>query len=91
MDTGAWRATVHGVTKSQTPQKRLGVHARVYICPLHSSNVWLGWQVTDVRESPHFRGRGIGDTLRLNGKSRVSPKRKAEEAGETCPQLREDA
>ena len=42
MDTGAWRATVHGVTKSQTRLKRLGMHAHVYISPLHSSNVWLG-------------------------------------------------
>ena len=28
MDRGAWRATVHGVTKSQTQQKGLGVHTK---------------------------------------------------------------
>ena len=27
MDRGAWRATVHGVTKSQTRLKRLSTHA----------------------------------------------------------------
>ena len=27
METGAWRATVHGVTKSRTRLKRLGKHA----------------------------------------------------------------
>ena len=27
MDTGAWWATVHGATKSQTRLKRLGTHA----------------------------------------------------------------
>ena len=27
MDRGAWRATVHGVAKSQTRLKRLSVHA----------------------------------------------------------------
>ena len=27
MDRGAWRATVHGVTKSQTRLKRLNMHA----------------------------------------------------------------
>ena len=26
MDRGAWRATVHGVTKSQTPLKQLSTH-----------------------------------------------------------------
>ena len=30
MDKGAWQATVHGVTKSQTQLKRLSTHA--YIC-----------------------------------------------------------
>ena len=45
------------------------VYIYIYICikylsPLHRSNAWLGWQVTDVRESPHFGGRGIGDTFR---------------------------
>ena len=28
MDRGAWWATVHGVTKSQTQQKGLGVHTK---------------------------------------------------------------
>ena len=27
MDTGAWRATVHGVAKSRTQLKRLSTHA----------------------------------------------------------------
>ena len=27
MDRGAWRATVHGVTESQTPLKQLSMHA----------------------------------------------------------------
>ena len=31
MDTGAWRASVHRVTKSQTRLKRLNMHARVII------------------------------------------------------------
>ena len=40
MDRGAWRATVHGVTKSQTRLKRLSVHARIsafmFVClPLY--------------------------------------------------------
>ena len=26
MDRGAWLATVHGVAKSQTPLKQLGIH-----------------------------------------------------------------
>ena len=29
MDRGAWRATVHGVTQSQTRLKRLSTHARI--------------------------------------------------------------
>ena len=29
MDRGAWRATVHGVSKSQTQLKHLGMHTRV--------------------------------------------------------------
>ena len=28
MDRGAWRATVHGVTKRQTPLRRLSTHTR---------------------------------------------------------------
>ena len=31
MDKGAWRATVHGVTKSQTGLKRLSMHARTIV------------------------------------------------------------
>ena len=31
MDRGAWRATVRGVTKSQTRLKRLNMHARIYV------------------------------------------------------------
>ena len=27
MDRGAWRATVHGVTKSRTQMKRLSIHS----------------------------------------------------------------
>ena len=30
MDRGAWRATVHRVTQSQTPLKRLSTHAYTY-------------------------------------------------------------
>ena len=30
MDRGAWRATVHGVTQSQTRLKRLSTHARTH-------------------------------------------------------------
>ena len=30
MDKGAWRATVHRVTKSQTQLKRLSTHANLY-------------------------------------------------------------
>ena len=30
MDRGAWRATVHGVTKSQTRLKRLSRHTHLY-------------------------------------------------------------
>ena len=35
MDRGAWKATVHGVAKSQTQLKRLSTHAHVlhdYCC-----------------------------------------------------------
>ena len=31
IDRGAWRATVHGVTKSQTQLKQLSMHADTYI------------------------------------------------------------
>ena len=33
MDRGAWRAAVHGVTKSQTRLKRLSTHARTSLWP----------------------------------------------------------
>ena len=33
MDKGAWRATVHGVTKSQTGLKQLSMHARNLYLP----------------------------------------------------------
>ena len=32
MDRGAWSATIHGVTKSQTRLKRLSSHARIQHC-----------------------------------------------------------
>ena len=32
MDRGAWRATVHGVTKRWTGLKRLSIHARGKCC-----------------------------------------------------------
>ena len=31
MDRGVWRATVHGVAKSQTRLKRLSMHTQLYI------------------------------------------------------------
>jgi len=31
MDRGAWRATIHGVTKSQTRLKQLSMHAQSHI------------------------------------------------------------
>ena len=31
MDRGAWQATIHGVTKSQTPLKQLSMHAQSHI------------------------------------------------------------
>ena len=36
MDRGAWQATVHGVTKSQTRLKRLSMHAleNILFCPI---------------------------------------------------------
>ena len=34
MDRGAWRAAVHGVTKSQTQLKRLGIYTHTCLCPL---------------------------------------------------------
>ena len=36
MDRGAWQATVHGVTKSQTRLKRLSMHAleNTLFCPI---------------------------------------------------------
>ena len=30
MDRGAWRVTVHGVTKSWTQQKQLSMHAHMH-------------------------------------------------------------
>ena len=31
MDRGAWQATVHGVTKSRTQLKGLGMHAHMWL------------------------------------------------------------
>ena len=36
MDRGAWRATVHGVTKGQTQLNRLSMHARLLFFPVLS-------------------------------------------------------
>ena len=35
MDRGAWQATVHRVTKSQTGLKRLSMHAHWTICQVN--------------------------------------------------------
>ena len=39
MDRGAWRATVHGVTKSQTRLKRLSVRAHKVVCAINLTSV----------------------------------------------------
>ena len=42
MDSGAWRATVHWVTKSQTQLKQLSIHAWQfhYLCQTDQLNDW---------------------------------------------------
>ena len=39
MDRGAWWATVHGVTKSQTGLKRLSMHSRTHYFQLQFKNL----------------------------------------------------
>ena len=41
MDRGAWRATVHEVTKSQTQLKLLSTHARTHLCCSANMLKWL--------------------------------------------------
>ena len=38
VDSGAWRATVHGITKSWTPMKQLSMHA----FPHETKSVYIG-------------------------------------------------
>ena len=40
MERGTWRATVHGVAKSQTRVKRLSRHARTLKSPVAQDNSW---------------------------------------------------
>ena len=48
MDKGAWRATVHRVTKSQMPLKQLCMHG----CVLTSTNIKL---VLENAEEPEIK------------------------------------
>ena len=63
MDRGAWRATVHGVAKSQTRLKRLSTHTRTH--PGHRLN-WSPLKITGG--TPHlelvspFLGMMAGET-----------------------------
>ena len=43
MDRGAWQATVHGVTRSQTGLKQLSMHAQVGCSTDYSMCLDLGW------------------------------------------------
>ena len=36
MDKGAWRATIHELTKSETQLKRLSTHMHILICTTES-------------------------------------------------------
>ena len=56
MDRGAWQATVHGVTKSQTPQRLNNNKGRfIHVCKfeLHSLEILVHWSISPrvVRES----------------------------------------
>ena len=48
MDRGAWRATDHGVTKSQTQLKQLSMHAQDLFWPMICEWDWhtLGWGIS---------------------------------------------
>ena len=41
MDRGAWRATVHGVAKSRTQLKQLGIHIYIHSKPLPSISIFF--------------------------------------------------
>ena len=57
MDRGAWQGTVHGVTESQTRQKRRSMHA----CPLSAD--WLPEGTQLAKEVPLTWGTLIPGTL----------------------------
>ena len=55
MDTGAWRATVHGVTKRQTCQRCLSTHScyipSIFILKLGVCTFWMS---SSSSSSPHL-------------------------------------
>ena len=62
MDRGAWQVTVHGVAKSQTPQKRLSRHTRIEVSLFSMISHWP--LVTELSpftlSSPGIRDQGSG-------------------------------
>ena len=49
MDRGAWWATVHGVTKTQTRLKRLSTHTYGFMCLLNTKIILTGeWEINDL-------------------------------------------
>ena len=54
MDRGAWRATDHGVTKSQTRLKQLSMHAQDLFWPMSCEWDWhtVGWGISLPIQDP---------------------------------------
>ena len=54
MDRGAWRATVHGVAKSQTRLKRLSTHECIYFFPKGNKGESCWKWIVDFRIQPYL-------------------------------------
>ena len=54
MDRGAWRATVHGVAKSQTRLKRLSTHGCIYFFPKGNKGESCWKWIVDFRIQPYL-------------------------------------
>ena len=70
MDRGAWRATVHGVTKNQTRLKWLCTHAHTHHCDLTDiqRSLCLTTEFTffsSIQETSIETGRMVGHKARL--------------------------
>ena len=61
MDRGAWRATVHGVTKSRTRLKRLCMHA--YTCERKYHKELYSVLSSDLNGKQIHKKRGVSCTV----------------------------